>query len=1173
MPLFPRIVCALTLLIASHGCAAVRAGAPAFSLGAAVETPHVPWAKPLEGGPVRGLLVAPRHTLRDAVELAQRLDIHLEVVPLWDRAHLGYDPALVEGPVPGASMEETNSRLNSLLHEPFDVIILGNVDLNAVPVEIQSQIFRSVSGGAGLLLVNCDPASGVVFETFVEALKPIEDIAPVTRGVGESMTPEWYGGLGFVEAATYGEGRVVLLPFREDKPATHCFLPALANPVHAVPEFLDSYFSLVARAVCWAAGRDSDLWVMQVDNLAPEGPPEEEIPPDLPSEFIQTMRDSIVQSPIRAFRLRFNRPADRAYDVTVQLRDPNRGLRVVYDELRQLRKGADAYVAEVLAGPGRYLLDFQLRGRRGIVMWHSESVAVEGWPSFTDLRLSKTFILPHDSVDISLKLRTVYGEARPLAIYARGIDALDRLVAENAVPAPEGGGDVSLALPFADLIAPSVKIEVYAVPGELHTFEDWELNMAAAEVRVLPVRQVRLPRALRLAAVAPAAYEYNARHMLDILADAGLDAVYTDAGAAAHLHLTRLNLRPIAEAARIAADHVEEGLVRGPCLSDPSYGGVERTRLAETVRRFGVSGVLDYSLGNPAYFFAGDDNVCQCAHCLASFRTRLKADHPNARSGRSPDRAIAPTEGLHGLNAAWSSRFTDWAEVRPLAIDQARELGCPASWVDFRRFTDSTFTGFLDGARAAMRGVDPQARVGFRARNDGGPMRGYDWPTLARTMDWLAIDPDPALEARLRSYKTLATSVALCLDGGTLRSAEHARWLPWHALAQGCDAVWLTEPFGTALDAAPDAALAPDGRPAPFFAEFAASYAAVAHGLDTLLLTADPAKARVAVYDSPASRYCDAVMHEGGTRYDEAQAAVVELLDGLGVGFDFLSGEDLEAGRLGEYAVLVLPMTRALSDREIAAITDFAAQGGRVVADFAPGEFDEHGVRRTALPAAGSVGEGGSITTTSTSEEEGQMGVVLRRILAEAEIASDAPLAAPEEDRLPGVRRRYRFGDADLTLIVRAPEGGPEYERIRPELPRDGHVYDLINGLPVRGRQPRFSLARGEALLLAHLPYEVAGLDLTTPKSVSQGDRLPFRLTVKARDGMCGVHLVRITLETMRGEHLEHYTQVVRCESGQSEGFLPLARNERIGHYLVKAHDLLSGTRAQAVVQVTPRAR
>ena len=41
------------------------------------ETPHIKWAKPFAGGEIKALILDPQWTYREAVELAQRLDVNM----------------------------------------------------------------------------------------------------------------------------------------------------------------------------------------------------------------------------------------------------------------------------------------------------------------------------------------------------------------------------------------------------------------------------------------------------------------------------------------------------------------------------------------------------------------------------------------------------------------------------------------------------------------------------------------------------------------------------------------------------------------------------------------------------------------------------------------------------------------------------------------------------------------------------------------------------------------------------------------------------------------------------------------------------------------------------------------------------------------------------------------
>ena len=45
-----------------------------------IVTEHIPWAKPLSGGPIRGLFIGPMYGHRETAELAQRLSLDFDVI-------------------------------------------------------------------------------------------------------------------------------------------------------------------------------------------------------------------------------------------------------------------------------------------------------------------------------------------------------------------------------------------------------------------------------------------------------------------------------------------------------------------------------------------------------------------------------------------------------------------------------------------------------------------------------------------------------------------------------------------------------------------------------------------------------------------------------------------------------------------------------------------------------------------------------------------------------------------------------------------------------------------------------------------------------------------------------------------------------------------------------------
>ena len=55
-----------------------------FKLSTEVVTPHVAWAKPLAGGPIKALVIGARWMQRETVELMERLDVQCTVMATQD---------------------------------------------------------------------------------------------------------------------------------------------------------------------------------------------------------------------------------------------------------------------------------------------------------------------------------------------------------------------------------------------------------------------------------------------------------------------------------------------------------------------------------------------------------------------------------------------------------------------------------------------------------------------------------------------------------------------------------------------------------------------------------------------------------------------------------------------------------------------------------------------------------------------------------------------------------------------------------------------------------------------------------------------------------------------------------------------------------------------------------
>src|SRR5512143_3837965 len=70
---------ALTLLLLAAPAFAYRMEPDFFQVTEEYVSPHIPWAKPYAGGKVRALFIVPRYSVREIIELAERMDLDYQV--------------------------------------------------------------------------------------------------------------------------------------------------------------------------------------------------------------------------------------------------------------------------------------------------------------------------------------------------------------------------------------------------------------------------------------------------------------------------------------------------------------------------------------------------------------------------------------------------------------------------------------------------------------------------------------------------------------------------------------------------------------------------------------------------------------------------------------------------------------------------------------------------------------------------------------------------------------------------------------------------------------------------------------------------------------------------------------------------------------------------------------
>lgn len=1180
---------------------------------------HVVWARPLAGGPIRALFVAPRFTLGDVPELSARLDLRYETVALWSAFHVGYDPMAYPEQPSGGRAADTLARLERLMRNRHDVVVLANFDTDILPEEMFSRLLDKVADGAGLLIVQPRNSAGSPLHTVLSALEPMDLLFPITHGVAECAYPG--GGPQDVPSQVYahGRGRIVVLDYPGDAPDHHCLIQAPADPLDLHDAYADNAWSLAARALCVAAGRLGNARIAEVRDIAPAGPDEDEIPPDFYPEFVQAMRDSVVAQPARPFQLVLHEDADQRYNIQAQLRRVDSKALVAYRDPDVMARGARTHQFEIPVGPGVYFVDVWLHTRRGVADWYSTEIIVPGWPEFFNLNLDKTYLLPNDSLEASLDVRPVLNTTRRATIYMRAVDSFGRLVSDVGREVSHEGGTVTLRMHFSDLLAPLLKIEVYAVESRARRFSEWELLGAFRDVRYIGVRQRQPQPNLEMVAAADAPRSSAQLRYFHALSALGVTTLHAPAGEASIVHAAKQHLRLLPELDRFAVEVARDGVYREPCLNDPIYHMRTEEHLRDRTLQHWAGAYGRYSVGGSNFLCASEENVCQCRHCLDRFQARLQTDY----------------DSLTALNQGWGTAFGDWDFIElPEALGPGHNNPA-APWVDFRTFMDDTFSDFHGWARSIIISADPGGRAGGRFLHDTNTAHGYYWPELLGALDFSAVEYTPLMVDKLRSYSKPGAWSGISLTGAAaLADARYNRWLPWHLLFNQTPALWLDHLYGDSRSPTPDAWLYPDGGATEALSAIAETVREARERVAPLLLAASPDAASIAIYDSHPSRHVCTVDPTYQTTYIEAQSAAANLLRLAGHTFVFLDKARLPASEKSSCKAIVLPMARALDDEEIAALRAFVADGGALIADILPGLLDRHGNPRTDAPtaslfgveaaeapdiqravlradaldtestgdlgwvesdAAVSVGQGVPLATADASpawitHRYGAGHVLLLNYPFRDVVRRDRQRLVPGEFNamnafirdLPGADSashdfdsaflgavyRYRYGEA-LLYAIHADFDAPR-QNLRLPFNRDDHVYDLWAGETVRRpHRSRIYLGAGEPRVLARLPYRVREILLNAPEAIHAGQALPVHITVLLDEGHAGKHCFRLDLMPQGGTPIPWYQQIIHAESGSAETMIPLALSDIPGRYTLRVRDMLTGLETETRVAIS----
>lgn len=629
-------------------------------------------------------------------------------------------------------------------------------------------------------------------------------------------------------------------------------------------------------------------------------------------------------------------------------------------------------------------------------------------------------------------------------------------------------------------------------------------------------------------------------------------------------------------------------LVRNPSLSDPSWLAKIRARLTRAVQAYAPYRPLYYSLGDEtgiadlAAFWDFDFSQ----YSLSAMRVWLRRQYGS----------------LGALNRQWGSHFDAWNQVVPATTAEImrRTDDNFSAWADFKAWMDVAFARALRAGTDAVHEADPNAYAAIEGAQVPG-WGGYDYSLLTQAVDLIEpYDFGNNIEI-VRSLNPHIVIVTTTSDG-----ADQA-YKDWRMLLDGSRGLILWDPDSTLVDA--------KGRPGPWGRTAAARFREFRGGLGSLLINSSWRTDPIAVLYSPASMrtqwmldqkaHGDAWVERDAEREYEpnplrsAISAYSRAIVHLGLQHRFLSSQQVEQGELrtGRFKVLILPHAIALSPREAAAISDFAIQGGLVIADVEPGLFDQHSRRlqkpllsdlfRHAPEGAAFPADGRArvIYLPPYPSRPGGLNPVfvgqMRRALQKAGVKPFFALKGPEGEPVMDVAV-HSFQNGDTTIIglqrdrssgqaaAAAPENDVERTAggIVLTLAQPCFIYDIRRHLAL-GRMQRVPIHLGqvEPVILAVSVNPLPSPGIAGPDRLHPGDIADLQIRYPAAPA--GLRrTVHVEVSDPTGRIVPYYTANVVVSGEIAHVTLPLALDAVEGAWTVRATDAMTGRHMALILDV-----
>ena len=873
------------------------------------ETPHIKWGKPYAGGRPKVLAINLKlGGIRDMVELAQRFDFDLTsnyIAGLWS----------LSGHVMSLSINDCIKQLIEKLKTRYDVIVVSGDIWELIPENIATQILSQVQEGAGLILTAPSGHPAELQKLFRMAKKNIRITAPwekmtddfTVTGIPFEVLPatrafryEQSGGkvLATVNASPllsefqYGKGKLFLAAWEVERPRrsdnerfSSFFLPMMSyNDPRLDWHYWEYHTMLFGRMIYDAARRPSGIDASRF--LIQEGKLDMRLhaASDVPAKIEVTVRD------------KFSREVKNLTQNVVLKQGDN-----------------DLFIAlpPVLL-EGLHFADTVISTASGKAWWGS---AV--WRNQTTARIEKCTVPER----IFQQQEVLSAE---VVIQGQG-SVITRLYDNHGNEFARSEGEKA-SLPLMDCQSPAFRLLV-----------ELEQNGKVIDRMVKHLFLYRKPNPKRFQITQgwPAVSEktplWLTGHYIRLLQKYGITCTSGSAPAwdvkAVEMAFRENDVLFLSSdgsgsvGGKYPFDREKKiqskfDLIRTPCLSDQDY----LKNLSEKSCKFNPGafkyGTLLLAGADEANMFSNWDG-CFSVHCLREFRLYMEKVYGS----------------LSALNQSWKTAYTEWDEVLPMTLDEVRKHSSYAPWMDHRTFNDRQRAGAFAVQVAGIAKADPDMALSLSGTSDTNPWNAWDYYQIMPLMKAMAgYGGEQSIQHRSFCKVKLFSMPWIGYDVGyDQHNMQVLRYLT--------DGATGLNIYGGSFYYAPDWTMPPLGK------ELKKVLDRYLNGRADVIRNFNCFSYPLAFHYSPASIKADWLENLDAAR-KSGTLGFKTIVGDCALSYDYLAYGDLEKEQFGKTKVLFLPLSMALSEKEILGLQKFVSAGGILIADYGTGHFDVHGVRQ-----------------------------------------------------------------------------------------------------------------------------------------------------------------------------------------------------------------------------------